>query len=69
MTALAREWIEEAEDGHLVTWRGKRIADTVERYAKFDPEYFEPVIKSIDRLFEAIASEAKNQSKSGAPCE
>lgn len=112
MTRVARAWIAAAEDGPLVAWHGKPIADvkigwraareraglpaalsphalrhtvaswcrmqsvdswkiaalggwrepgagTVDRYAKYDPEYFRPVIAAIDNLFDAIAESAK----------
>jgi len=39
-------------------WR-EAGANTVERYAKYDPEYFQPAIEAIEELFEAIADEAE----------
>ncbi len=48
------DWLVETFCG----WRepGRR---TVERYAKYDPTYFQPVIDALDRLFEDIAKRAE----------
>ncbi|GAB4529765.1 MAG: hypothetical protein Kow00133_18550 [Amphiplicatus sp.] len=45
-------------------WRepGRR---TIDRYAKYDPAYFAPVIAAIDRLFEEVGREAKTSLKPG----
>ena len=110
MTDLARQWIQTAPPGRLITWNGKPVrhvqtswdaarkradlppglnrhairhtvaswcrkegvekwlmdaffgwegAGMADRYAKYDPTYFKPVIEALDRLFEAIAERAE----------